>query len=573
MIWFAIYLAIQRYFTQLIQQTQPELQLVLDRLQQKEIKWWQKEVIYQVYPKSFKDSKGTGMGDLRGVIEKMDYFKDGTENSLGVDAIWLSPFFKSPQYDSGYDISDYKDVDPIFGTMKDFEELVKEAHKRGIRIVLDFVGNHSSDEHPWFIESRSSRTNPKADWYYWRDPKPDGSPPNNWINVFGGSSWTYDEKRKQYYLHDFTLKQPNLNWRNPEVEAAMFDVLRFWISKGADAFRLDAVAMLMKNKNLPDETFLSKDVGPIFDNLNHSSDTDDPDIHPLLKRMHKVVAEFPQEVALYGELLAGIDSRNRYVNNPSTRRELNLASYFGLMESDWNQNSIIKAIKRQEKIVGNFGWPTYTLTNHDRPRIATRVGKELSRASAMLLLTLKGTPTIYYGDEIGKNNTNVPLNRQIDPQIKKDPTKFCRDYVRTPMQWNAKKNAGFSTADEEKLWLPIEKDYKQINVEVEQKDPRSIWNLHKRLLKIRKENAALYAGEQKLFKYFWINVFGFRRFTNRNSFVIIVNLGKKERTVSLDRKGVLLVNTLMDREGDKLKSSVKLRGGEGVLIKEDSLWK
>lgn len=546
--------------------SKPEQLPILKRLKQKELKWWQKGVIYHIYHKSFKDTTGNGMGDLKGIIEKLDYLKDGTENSLNIDIILLSPFTKSPQYDSGYDVSGYKEVDPLFGTIEDFEELTKQAHKRGIKVVVEYVGNHSSDEHPWFIESKSSRDNPKADWYYWRDPKPDGSPPNNWINVFGGSSWTFSKPRNQYYLHDFTSRQPNLNWRNPEVEAEMFDVLRYWISKGADGFRLDAVAMFMKNKKMPDEKIRGKGIlRQNFDHQDHAYDTDDPDIHPLLQRMHKVVEEVPREILLLGELNVQ-GTRNRYVGSPNNR-EIDISTFFNLMEINWSQESILAAIKEQEDAVGLYGWPDYVLTNHDRPRIASRIGLRRARAAALMLLTLRGTPMIYYGDELGMKNTYINSDKLLDPQIKKDKAKFCRDFVRTPMQWNGEKNAGFSKAEEKKLWLPIAHNFRDVNVENEEKIPISMLNFYKKLLRIRKKNSALYGGDIKLHRFDELNVLGYKRYTLRSSFTVLVNFEKREVTLYLDLDDLIVISSFMDRKEKLKKRKLKLRPGEAVLIK------
>lgn len=527
--------------------------------------WWKTGVIYQIYPKSFKDSNGDGTGDLKGIISKLDYLNDGTKKSLGIDAIWLSPFYKSPQYDSGYDISDFRAVDHIFGTLEDFQKLAKEANKRGIKIILDFVGNHSSDEHPWFIESKSSRTNPKADWYYWKDPKPDGSPPNNWYSVFGGSTWKYVEERKQYYFHEFSDRQPDLNWRNPDVKNAMLDVLRFWISKGANGFRFDAVANLMKNKDFKDEKILNK-ADPKFQNQKHNYEKNNPDEHPLLEEIHKVLKSEGEDILAIGEVCdAGKDWVKYYGTKKS--RELDMPYYFDLLNVEWNSNSIKKIIEKQEKITNGIGWPNYVLSNHDSPRIASKFGKRNARAAALLLLTLRGTPTIYFGDELGLENTNVPVEKWTDPQVKKDPSNFCRDFSRTPMQWNNSKNAGFSSAAENKLWLPVAQNFRSYNVEKLENEPRSILNLYKNLLWFRKKNPLLNQGKYQTLELRPSEVFGFKRYNSTDSFTTVINPTDQELIVELgDMGGEVVLSSGLDRDG-KIGSKFLIRANEGILIR------
>lgn len=546
----------------------PELKSVLSKLGLEELKWWQKGVVYQIYPKSFQDNNNDGYGDFEGVISKLDHLNDGTEKSLGIDAIWFSPFFPSPQYDSGYDISDYRGIDPIFGNMEDFEKLTSEAHKRGIKIILDFVGNHSSDEHPWFIESRSSKTNPKADWYYWRDAKPDGSPPNNWFSVFGGAAWTFDETRQQYYLHEFTYKQPDLNWRNPEVKEAMFDIFRFWVSKGVDGFRLDAIAMIMKNKDMPDEKIWDPE-HPDFGHQEHNYDTNDPDIHPVLRELHLVLEEAGEDILTIGEVVVPAEDWAKYFGNPVDGKELDMPYYFDLMGVQWNADSLRSVIEKQERLTRGIGWPNYVLSNHDSPRIASKFGRENIRIAAMVLLMVRGTPTVYYGDELGMDDTEVPVERWTDPQAKKDHSNFCRDYCRTPMQWNISKDAGFSTVDDKTLWLPVADNYRQFNVEILEKNPRSILYLYRKLLWLRKKTPALHGGDYETLRLQPLNVYAFKRTSDTESYTVLINPTEDSQLVELgDISGRVVLATGLDRE-ESVRGRVMVRAKEGLIIKND----
>ncbi|MGW8143164.1 MAG: alpha-amylase family glycosyl hydrolase, partial [Anaerolineales bacterium] len=373
--------------------------------------WWQSAVIYQIYPRSFKDSDGDGIGDLTGIIQQLDYLSD----TLGVDAVWLSPFYPSPMADFGYDVSDYTDVAPIFGDLEIFDELLRLAHQKGLKIIIDFVPNHTSDQHPWFIESSSSNHNSKRDWYVWADAKEDGSPPNNWLSVFGGSAWEWHPPTGQYYLHSFLKEQPDLNWRNPLVKKAMFDVLRFWLEKGVDGFRIDVAHFIMKDPEMRDnplkttaERALHRPLGE-YDSQIHLHDKGHPDVHKIFKEMRQLLEEYGSispRVSI-GEIhVFEWDSWASFYGNDLD--ELHMPFNFQLLNVEWQADKIKAVVETMENILPPGAWPNYVLGNHDEPRLATRLGAQGARLAAVLLLTLRGTPTLYYGDEIGMTEVEIP---------------------------------------------------------------------------------------------------------------------------------------------------------------------
>ncbi|HSH05764.1 MAG TPA: alpha-amylase family glycosyl hydrolase, partial [Anaerolineae bacterium] len=460
-----------------------------------DVKWWQSGVVYQIYPRSFQDTTGNGVGDLGGIIKRLDYLNDGTSNSLGIDAIWISPFYPSPMADFGYDVSDYVDVHPLFGDLETFDRLVAEAHKRGIKIIIDYVPNHTSDEHEWFMESRSSRDNPKRAWYIWRDGKEDGTPPNNWGSFFGGPAWTWDEKTEQYYLHQFLRQQPDLNWRLPEVEAAMFDVLKFWLERGVDGFRMDVVGLIIKDTDLrdnPPNLEASSDLpeNDIASRFHMVYNMDQDEVHPILARMRRLLDE--HGAVGIGELWGPLPRWVRYYGEEG--EGLHLPFNFRLMdEAAWSAEGMRASVEALEGALPEFAWPNYVLGNHDRIRLATRFGGQApARLAAMLLLTLRGTPTLYYGDEIGLENGVIKVEEMQDPQGINLGVARTRDVARTPMQWSAEAGAGFTTG---KPWLPLSADYEQRNVAVQSEDEGSILNLYRRLLWLRRERAALNRGD------------------------------------------------------------------------------
>ena len=455
--------------------------------------WWRGGVIYQIYPRSFADANGDGVGDLRGVIEHLDYLNDGTDGSLGVGAIWLSPFYRSPMADFGYDISDYTDVDPLFGTLEDFDRLIAEAQRRGIRVIVDWVPNHTSDQHPWFIESASGRKSAKRDWYVWRDPAPDGGPPNNWQSAFAavGSAWTLHEATGQYYLHSFMPQQPDLNWDNPEVEAAMHDVLRFWLDRGVDGFRIDAIYRLAKDPELRDNE------------PGRHHDEDWPTIHPRLRKIRAVVEEYQGRVivgacesrVLIGEVYL-LDLR-RLVEYINTGDELHLAHNFVFFHLPWQAVAFRASVQEFTELAEQSAWPAWFLENHDHSRVATRYaaapgsGQRRARTAAMLICTLRGTPFLYYGQELGLPDAHVPPDRVVDVD--------GRDPERSPMPWRrpslAGPGAGFTTAEP---WLPVVSGAESLCVESQEQDPGSTLAFVRSLTRLRSREPTLQSGKQRL---------------------------------------------------------------------------
>jgi alpha-glucosidase len=449
--------------------------------------WWQSGTIYQIYPRSFQDSNGDGIGDLRGIESRLDDLQ-----ALGIDAIWISPIYPSPMADFGYDVADYTGIDPRFGTLDDFDSLLKAAHDRGLKLLLDFVPNHSSSEHPWFVESRASRDSPKRDWYIWRDPGPGGGPPNNWISDFGGPAWEYDEHTGQYYYHAFLKEQPDLNWRNPELRRAMLDVLRFWFDRGVDGFRIDVLWHMIKHQDFPDNPAnpaYTPAMGEMHRVLQLHS-TDQPEVHGIAADMRRVADAYPERV-LVGEIYLPVDRLMHYYGQGESG--VHLPFNFQLIEAPWEARSLARLIAEYEAALPAGGWPNWVLGNHDRPRAATRFGEAQARVAAMLLLTLRGTPTIYYGDEIGMADVVILPDQVQDPRELREPgIGLGRDPVRTPMAWDASAHAGFSNATP---WLPLHPDWHARNVAAQRQDPRSMWRLHHDLLALRRAHPALSVGE------------------------------------------------------------------------------
>ncbi len=398
--------------------------------------WWQNGIIYQIYPRSFQDSNEDGIGDLNGIRERLGYLE-----WLGVDAVWLSPIYPSPMADFGYDVSDYTDVHEMFGSLDDLLELRGELHRRGMKLILDLVPNHTSSEHPWFRESRSSRENAKRDWYIWKDPAPDGGPPTNWKSVFGGSAWEFDEHTGQYYYHAFLKEQPDLNWRNSEVRTAMFDVIRFWLDRGIDGFRIDVIWHMIKDdqfRDEPENPNYHPGESSTYDEVRHIYTTDRPEIHGLIAEMRSVIEEYEDRVMI-GEIYLPIERLVTYYGNEGTG--IHLPYNFQLILLPWDARKIDSAIHAYEALLPTWGWPNWVLGNHDKSRVATRVGSAQARVAAMLLLTLRGTPTIYYGDEIGMHDVPIPPDRIHDPVEKNMPgLGLGRDPQRTPMQWDGSRS-------------------------------------------------------------------------------------------------------------------------------------
>ena len=522
--------------------------------------WWQSGIFYQVYPRSFQDSNADGVGDLAGIVNRLPYLSE-----LGIDAVWLSPVFTSPMADFGYDISDYTGIDPLFGTMQDFDALVIAAHEAGLKIILDLVPNHTSDQHPWFIESRASRDNPKRDWYLWRDPKPDGSAPNNWLSEFGGSAWALDAATGQYYYHAFLAQQPDLNWRNPDVRAAVYDGMRFWLRKGVDGFRVDVIWHLIKDAefrdNPPNPHY--HDGRPPHETILTQYSTDQPEVHEVVAEMRRVTDEFDSRV-LIGEIYLPLQRLVAYYGNDL--RGAQMPFNFALLSTLWSARSIERIIADYESALPPGAWPNWVLGNHDRPRVASRVGAEQARVAAMLLLTLRGTPTLYYGDEIGMHQVAIAPDEVRDPFEKNVPgIGVGRDGCRTPMQWNATHNAGFSMATP---WLPVASDFAQQNVVNLDADTGSILSLYRALIQLRKRLPQLKGGS-----YEPVAAQGdlllYRRRAEGDALVIALNLGVEPASVTSSAIGFgneILLSTFLDRCGEKLEGVLELRGNEGVIL-------
>ena len=486
--------------------------------------WWKRGVIYQVYPRSFQDSDGDGVGDLQGIRRRLGHFQ-----TLGVDGVWISPIFVSPMADFGYDIADYRAIDPLFGTLEDFDALVADAHGRGLKLILDLVPNHTSDQHPWFLESRASRGNPKRDWYIWHDGKPDGSPPNNWLSNFGGSGWTWDEATGQFYYHAYLTQQPDLNWRNPEVRAAIFDAMRFWLDRGVDGFRVDVMWHLIKDDqfrdNPPNPDW--RPGMPGIERLLEIYSTDRPEVHGVVAEMRRVMDAYPDRV-LIGEIYLPVDRLVTYYGPHLDGA--NLPFNFQLLQARWTAEEIGRIVRGYEAALPEGAWPNWVLSNHDRHRLASRVGPAQARVAAMLLLTLRGTPTIYYGDDVGLEQVPIPPDQVQDPWEKNEPgLGLGRDPCRTPMPWDSSPNAGFTTG---KPWLPLNPDWKARNVAAESNDPGSMLELYRRLLALRRGSQALSLGD-----YVEISAgdgaLVYERRAGDERIVVALNLTHEAREVSL----------------------------------------
>jgi alpha-glucosidase len=529
--------------------------------------WWREAVIYENHLPSLRDGNGDGIGDLHGLIEALDYLA----GTLGVDAVWVGPFFRSPLLDQGFDVSDHTDVEPVFGDLATFDRLIEEAHGRGLKIIVDYIPNHTSDQHPWFVESRSSRESPKRDWYIWGDPAPDGGPPNNWTAEVGGSTWEWHEPTGQYYLHSHLPEQPDLNWRNPQVREALLDVLRFWLARGADGVRIDVAHMLMKDPELRDNP--PSPVGhanpfelqhPEFFAQLHVNDRCHPDVHEVLAEIRSVLDEYGGRVAI-GEIEAmEWDAWARYYGRDLDGVHLPFA--FKLIETPWSAPALADTIRSLEASLPDEAWPALALGNHDRSRLATRLGRPQARVAAMLLLTLRGTPVLLYGDELGMADQPVPRERQrdrfglmLDGGVSHDPT-------RTPMPWSAGPNAGFSPAPEADLWLPVCRDYETVNVEAQLADDRSMLSLYRALLALRRDTAALRVGSYAEHAATDEHCFVYAREAEGERALVALNLTDEPRRVALDEGGTIAISTTLDREGEAVAGDVELRASEGVVI-------
>ncbi|MEM8808024.1 MAG: alpha-glucosidase [Cyanobacteria bacterium P01_G01_bin.38] len=536
--------------------------------------WWQTGVIYQIYPLTFADSTGNGTGDLQGIIRRLDYLNDGnpkSETALGIDAIWLSPINKSPMVDNGYDVSDYTDVCGTFGTLEDFETLLAEAHKRGIKVIMDLVINHTSNQHSWFIESTASRDNPKQDWYIWQDPYPNGGYPNNWRSYFGGEGWTYCAEREQYYFHTFNKNQPDLNWRNPAVRDAIYSMIRFWLDKGVDGFRLDASSVYSKDRFFRDNPakFDGTDKNE-YNNYHHLYDKNLPENHQIIREIRQIIDAYDERV-LIGETFIDSSMYESTIFYGAHQNELHLPFDFEFPFSPWYPSYLQRKIEKKERLLSPEDWPTYFLDNHDIPRHLSRWVEcslctnpdAIAKAAATLLLTVRGTPVLYYGQELGMlNNTDIPPEKRRDHAIAANPEEASpevRDGARTPMQWDASPHAGFSFGQDVEPWLPVHENYTSVNVATALGDDQSILNFYRRLIQLRKQYEALQRGRWRSLIHYPNECLAYVRETDYERILVLINFGY-EQPANIDHPG--------DPHGWTVLLSTRFESGKGVDVPE-----
>jgi len=505
------------------------------------IPWWKEAVVYQIYPRSFKDSNGDGIGDLMGIIEKLDYL-NGKEDSLGIDAIWLSPIYPSPMFDFGYDISDYENIDPVFGDLEIFQTLLEECHKRNIKLIMDLVVNHTSHLHPWFLESRKSRENPKRNWYIWKDGKK-GKPPNNWAAAFGGSAWEWDEVTEQYYYHGFTVQQPDLNWRNPEVKEAIFKMIKFWLDLGVDGFRLDVVNYYFKDslfRDNPRNFFMGLRE---YERQYHIYDRNRPETHEVLKEFRKLLDSYEGDRMSVGEVYQPPPGNAQlpasYYGENSD--ELHLAFNFSFLYSKWDPKSFQKIIEEQEKALKPKDWPNYTLSNHDQVRHFTKYksgkdGIKRAKICAAMLLTLRGTPFLYYGEEIGMESDWIPRKFIQDPLgVRYWPLFVGRDRARQPMCWTDEIYGGFSKIQP---WLPVSKNKNEINFSKQMQDPNSLLSFYKALIRLRRKEETLRRGSLRILFREQTHILSYLRIGEKDKILILLNFSDGERRVFFGKENL-----------------------------------
>ncbi len=524
--------------------------------------WWQTGIVYQVYPRSFQDSNGDGVGDLPGIRQRLPYLQ-----WLGINAVWISPIYPSPMADFGYDVSNYVDVHPLFGTLADMDALIATAHGLGLRVLLDFVPNHTSSQHPWFLESRASRDNPKRDWYVWRDARPDGSPPNNWLSRFDArSAWQWDAATGQYYLHSFLKEQPDLNWRHPPVREAMLDAMRFWLDRGVDGFRVDVPWFVMKDPLLrdnPPNPDWREGMDP-FDRLAQVYSENDPNIHEFNRWLRQVVDAYDDRV-LVGETYLPVAELVKHYGDDD---EFHMPFNFQLIKAPWDAATVRSITESYEAALPPAGWPNWVLGNHDQHRIASRVGPRQARVAMMLLLTLRGTPTMYYGDEIGMQDVPIPPDKVQDPWEEFHPgLGLGRDPERTPMQWDGSPNAGFCPAGVEP-WLPLAADALTSNMAAQSDQPASILTLTRTLIKLRRTFPVFTVGSFQTMDA-PPGVLAYMRRAGTQRCLVALNFTGEERSWRLPaglRTGGLLVSTGLDRLDAAEDGELFLRPDEGVVL-------
>jgi len=535
--------------------------------------WWRDGVIYQIYPRSFADSSGDGVGDLQGIIDHLDHLNDGAaqeasdgaSGSLGVDAIWLSPIYPSPMHDFGYDVADYCRIDPSFGTLEDFDRLVREAHARSIRVIMDLVPNHTSHLHPWFIESRSSRNSPKRDWYIWRDR------PNNWQSIFGGSAWQWDETSSQYYLHLFLPEQPDLNWRNPEVQEAIFAAARFWLDRGVDGFRLDVADRLIKDEELRDNPAR---IGGLraYDRQHHVYDLLQPEVHDIWKSFRRLLDEYPERMCV-GEVAGSVPTIANFYGQSDD--ELHMAFNFNFTHSPWRARAFHQTVSDWEMALPSGSWPCYALSNHDVRRhvsryAAGRFTEPRAKVAAALLLTMRGTPFMYYGEEIGMRNVSIPRPEILDPPGRRYwPLYRGRDGCRTPMQWSRAPHAGFTVGVP---WLRIGPDFRTVNVEAQREDPDSLLSFYRRLIRLRRQTLALQRGSYRAVLDQPIGALVYLREMPDAAVLVALNFSSQPGIVDLrdaqlpSGRWRVLLSTALAKEGHRVTDRIGLDPYEAVIM-------
>lgn len=529
--------------------------------------WWKKAVFYHIYPHSFYDTNNDGIGDIEGIIQKLDYLVE-----LGIDAIWLSPIYPSPMVDLGYDVSNYTDIHPYYGCMNNFKHLVSLVHEKGLKIILDLVLNHTSDQHPWFIESCSSKENPKRDWYIWESPR-GGRKPNNWKTNFGKSAWTKNAATGEYYYHSFFEEQPDLNWRNPKLKEAMFGIIRFWLDLGVDGFRLDVINMLFKDKHLrrnPINFLFSKK--KVF-NRNR------PSVYETLADFRKILDEYPDKTSV-GEIYTPPPGdpylTAKFLGDGNNM--LHMAFDFSLIFTHWGATNYNEVLTNYYDALPKDGWPCFVLSNHDLGRSINRFlfeRKKYQKAKlhALLLLTLKGTPFIYYGDEIGMENRSIPRKEIKDLYGKMFyPFYKGRDGARTPMQWDRSPNAGFSNT---KPWLPVHPNFETINVASEEADDNSILNMYKKLIRLRKEIPVFESGEIRFLNHTEKNILSYAQFDDTEEIIVMLNFGSANKTIHIETATgtELLFSTHSKTKPTKKKGYIYLNPYEGIIIRRGCLFK
>ena len=524
--------------------------------------WWRRGIIYQIYPRSFQDSNGDGIGDLPGLMERLDYL-----TWLGVDAIWLSPIYPSPMADFGYDVSDYTDVSPVFGTLADFDRLVAESHRRKLKVLMDLVPNHTSDRHPWFQESRSLRSSPKRDWYLWRDPGPDGGPPTNWLSEFGGSAWEFDQASGQYYYHAFLKEQPDLNWRNAEVRAAMCDVLRFWFDRGVDGFRIDVVYHLFEDAAFTDNP-PNPDFGPgspPSHALMRVHTVDQPEVHDVIAEWRRLADEFGGRV-LIGEIHLPIKRLVAYYG--VELGGIHLPLNFNLIGARWSAEMLRSIISAYEAALPPGAWPNWVGGSHDAPRLVTRIGTPAARLAAVLLLTLRGTPTLYYGDELGMEDVTIEPAAVRDRFEKNVPgLGLGRDPARTPMCWTGGPNGGFTTGTP---WLPVGDNVKR-PVKHQAQDASTMLSLYRRLIALRRAEPALSVGSYESLSLD-PECLAYGRSYGEERFVILLNFSDATREVVIPEgsgPARILLSSAVGRASHVVDGTLSLAAAEAVVLRLD----